>query len=229
MKAPPRKRPGRRRPKRSPAEHIRNQHSLLILECDTTKLASDQLALGQGLDGLVRAAVPRAVVRLIQTNSEENLLGDLAEASAGGQNFRVIVIIGHSNQHGLRLTREKLLGWDRISTWLQPLHPRTLMLLACEAGGHDPSRHFFETIAGLNDIYGSPERMTRIQATALQMLVPHLVKQKRISTQTILGVQLAQLLATGGILFHHSRKEFKKPSGHTLLQRGLEFILRNKR
>jgi len=111
---------------------------------------------------------------------------------------------------GIRLTEDTFVTWRDFSNWIVPIGPERMILVACEAGRWLPSKALFEQIGTLKKIYGSPLPITPHQATAVKFLLPYLLLGGRTSKHGLLVAQAVNFLATGGVIFHQSRREFQR-------------------
>src|SRR5271166_668063 len=135
-----------RPPKRpSPAAH------LLIIECESKKLAADDLAIGTEIERLAKIAFPKKHIVLIQTSTTGQLLRDLADTFDRHPRFRSILIVGHSSVRGLKLTSDPLCAWNAAGGWIARFNPEFLMLTACDAGQSLPAGKLFDAIKDLKE------------------------------------------------------------------------------
>lgn len=82
----------------------RRVRSLLILECDATRLAGDGISFAGELAHLTVALAPDATIILVPATSEEELLVRLADCKEKYDAMELVVAVGHANQWGIRLT-----------------------------------------------------------------------------------------------------------------------------
>jgi hypothetical protein len=94
--------------------------ALLIIECDSLKLSSQGLALGDGLQSSVQLAFPRNTVDQIKSYETHDLLEKLGKLRGKGKPYRDIVVIGHSNEQGLQISSDRFDDWPVIANWIEP-------------------------------------------------------------------------------------------------------------
>ena len=145
----------RRENRQRPASH------LLIVECESVKLARDGLAIGTEVKRLAEVFFPKKTVVLVQTSSTSELLKILAEISEKDSRFRSVLVIGDSNAHGLKLTSDPLCPWDVAGEWIARFKPEFLLLTACEAGQSLPAGKLFGTVKSLKAESDEPSFRTR--------------------------------------------------------------------
>lgn len=149
---------------------------------------------------------PGTPVEVVRTSTEANLLEQLSRLAAADKLFNHVLVIGHSNQDGIRLTEDRRTTWAGLGRWLEPFKPRRLALIACEAGLGAPVRALFEEIETLNDIYASPFVARKDQMEIFKILMPYLLSAKAVDSTLIALGQLGNLAATGGWIDHWQRE-----------------------
>ncbi len=132
------------------------QPSPLILDCDPAPLPERTASFGDELEAAVGISAPRARRLRIRAGTTAELLSDLGAAKTAVGHFDLIVVIGHSNERKLALTRDGHVTWSAVARWLAPFCPKKIILVACEAGRWVPGAALFEGIPSLRDVYGSP-------------------------------------------------------------------------
>ena len=180
---------------------------LLILECDSTKLAADGLNLGTGFAHLTQKMFSQKRVVLVKTSSEDKLKEDLSAVFKRQGRFRSILVVGHSNAVELQLTSDKRYSWTAVGNWLQIFEPEFLFLAACKAGGSEAVRDLFYPIKTLRYVYASPVTLYKGQTPPLAVLILMLLMNGRIDEDQAGGLRLAHYVLTGGELFRWTRGE----------------------
>lgn len=184
--------------------------SLLILECDAEKLASQSLNLGSAVYALIsRWAVGLIRTEIVRSTSEQDLLEKMAQCKEKHDSFDLILVVGHSNSAGLQLTAEKFVQWSVFANWIETFKPKRLLLVACKSGGWLSAKDIFENIKKLKEIYASPGLMSRQQATTVLLLVFYFLLVKTPNLEHILIAQSINLFRSGGLLYRWTRKECK--------------------
>jgi hypothetical protein len=206
-RAPRRMRPRQTAPRKPP------RADLLIIECDSGKLAADQLNLGSVLERLAGTNLARAVlanrrIAFVKTTTEEKLKQDLADTLQKHGRFRSVLVVGHSNEAGLVLTGDGLRDWRTVGNWLRIFEPEFVFLVACEAGRSKALREIFDPMRkSLRQVFASPVALHRNQAPPLIVLILMLLIYGRIDEDQSGALRLANYALTGGQLFRWKRRE----------------------
>lgn len=182
--------------------------SLLILECDARKLEQQSLSIARELDASVRLLVPRVTTAMVRTTSQADLLSQLAHCKEGCGEFDLVVVIGHSNQTGLRLTSEKGESWESFTQWIKPFKPKRIVLLACKAGQLLPAGALFDGVSTLKEIYASPTYVTKEQSKLLALMIIYLLSVKTQDPDVLRLLQMLNFVLSLGIIFRWTRKEY---------------------
>lgn len=206
------------------ARHVRP--SVLILECDPAKLAAQSLTSARQLDRIVATVVPSAQRYPIAATCRQALLSQLAQCKEECGKVDVVVICGHSNKDKLCLTADWRAPWNEVAQWIAPFSPKSVVLVACQAGRWLPSKALFDGVLTLREIYGSPASLTDQQAILVQLLVPYLLSNGRLKTDVSRMLQFANFALTRGVIFRQTRREFQQsaPAGG-LVWTGIESLL----
>ena len=106
----------------------RRRKPLLILECDGATLDRQNLALGKELQNYVKLFFPQNPVTLIRSDTEAELSKAMAELFETGQSCRNIIVIGHSNRVGLKISADRFVQWEAVANWLVPFDPQRMIL-----------------------------------------------------------------------------------------------------
>lgn len=188
----------------------RRRKPLLILECDATKLDRQNLALGNELQNYVKIFFPQNPVILIRSDTEAELAKAMAELFETGQSCRNIVIIGHSNKGGLKISADRFVQWEAVANWLIPFAPQRIILIACEVGRWLPCAALFKGIPNLKEIFGSPIPAHKDQKYIVLARVLHLLGAKNEDANFIILLQLGNFLLTKGVMFQRTRSEYEQ-------------------
>lgn len=201
--------PSRRKPASRPtrAKPRQPRAYLLIIECDSQKLAADELNLGSAFGQLVKTLFPEKRIAVVQTSSEINLQGDLADVFSQHGRVRSILIVGHSNESGLRLTADGMRSWNVVGNWLQNFEPEFCFIAACRAGKSQSVRNLFTPIKTLRQIYASPAALYKNQTSQLAVLILMLLKYGKIDEDQSGALRLANYILSGGQLYRWKRAE----------------------
>ena len=179
---------------------------MLIIECDSKKLAADGLNLGSAFARIAKSVFPQKHIAVVQTTSESRLNEDLAEVFDKYGRFRSILIVGHSDETGLVLTGDGPRKWDEVGVWLQAFEPE-FCFLACRAGRSEAVRALFQPVKTLRQIYPSPVLLHKIQTAPLGILIGMLLKDRRLEQNQSGGLRIANYALTGGQLYRWKRTE----------------------
>jgi len=194
---------------RSPHKSARRKPSLLILECDSEKLAKQSLSIAGELYTLALALAPQVDTVLVQTTSREDLLKQLGSCKQDHDSFNLVVVIGHSNQTGLRLTADSGVSWKSFARWVGPFMPRQMVLLACKAGQMLPAGSLFDGIPSLKEVYASPTYISKEQCKLVVLTILYLLSVKSGDAETLRLFQTLNFMLTLGVVFRWTRKEYK--------------------
>lgn len=200
--------PPKRKPRRRAVPKVnRRRPSLLILQCDSERLATDGLSIAAG--GVTVAKLVQTFhdidVEVVEGTNERHLAQELARLSRPA--FDVVAVIGHANEVGLQLAADRFAQWSVVAQWLRPFAPRRLVLLACQAGRALPAQILFDELRALRRIYASPVAVTKGTAQLLLAAVPYLVLN-RVPSGTLFGAaQFTVAALTGGQLRQWTRVE----------------------
>jgi hypothetical protein len=201
--------------------------TLIILECDPAKLASQSQTSAQDIDRLVGTSVPSARRYFIPASSRNELLIQLAHCKEECGAVDIIVVCGHSNQEGLKMTSDCFAKWAEVAQWIAPFQPKRVVLVACQGGRWLPSSTLFNGISTLQEIFGSPVRLTDEQAILIKLLIPYLLTNGALNKNVLQALQGANFLLTGGVIFHQTRNGFKKSRREDgVLWTGVEDLLK---
>ena len=192
----------RRRPKPAPA--------LLILECDPESLPVQPHTFARDLRTAVSAFVPGALAGHVQGSSKQEVLADFGRWKTEHGRIDMIAVVGHSNLTGIRVAPDLELAWDAFAQWVKPFAPRTLVLVACEAGREVPARALFGGIPTLKELYASPVLINDLQAAVIKILVPYLLTGRRLSPRARTVGQFLNFLITQGIIWYRRRSDFRR-------------------
>lgn len=94
----------RQQARRSPIRRLRRSSAadLLIIECDSSTLRSQGLAVGTGVVGPLNLFFPNRQSELLQTSSADQLTADFGSVKETHSHFNTVLVIGHSNEQGLQ-------------------------------------------------------------------------------------------------------------------------------
>lgn len=186
---------------------------VLIVECDSDKLKSQNLAIGIDIYQTLQDLFPKNPILFLQINELSELAEELALARQNNQKFRHIIIIGHSNKTGLALTSNCFSGWEAVGSWFELFSPFQIIFLACEAGNWQACVNLFESLPTLKEIFASPVTANKTQQYAVIMktvLALNPPKTKKVSTLLVKLTQIVNFSLTKGVFFHYTREEYER-------------------
>lgn len=148
-------------------------------------------------------------VELALINSQDDLRRAFTEYSSRYRSIRIIVIIGHSDAWGIRIStsQQMSLAWGAVAKWFQPFEPLYLVLAACKAGQCPSKAAFFDELESLEAMFASPVNISRLQAEILKVLVPYLLLVEEIDPEEIFVGQVLTFLGSGAILLYCQRQD----------------------
>jgi len=197
-----------RAPRRKTRQRTAIAKSLLILECDTAKLARQALSMADEIAASTTPFAPGALVTVTKSHTEQDLLQTFSRLAETNSRFRVVVVVGHSNEFGLQLASDRHVSWSALAKWLEPFEPRQIVLVACKAEQMGPAQSLFDGIPTLCDLYASPIVTTKQHVQAIRALVPYLLNVKLPDPELIMLGQLVNFLITRGAIFRWRRADF---------------------
>lgn len=180
---------------------------LLILECEAEKLAGQKLDLGSKAAAFLRVLFPKKKIVLVKTSEAGELGRALADALEEYGRFRTILVVGHSNERGLKLTADRGFVWKAVARWLGPFNPEYLLLAACEAGKFGAAKELFGEIKSLREIYASPVKLYGDQTNPLIGLLGALLKNRKIGEDYFRILQAAGYVLSDGLVYRWKRGE----------------------
>jgi hypothetical protein len=205
----------RRRKPASSAAVVRP--GLLIIECDANKLAADGLAVGETLSALMRRLHPRIPIELIRTSILAELQRSLGDVGNIHGRFRLVLLIGHSNETGIQWTSDTFLAWNEVGSWLQYFEPDSVFLTACKGGRLSVVQKLFGAMPKLKRVYGSPTALSINQNHPVVICTLDELGRRGLTSDVRRIVQTASFLLTKGVVFRWTRKD-ATASGEALLK-----------
>jgi hypothetical protein len=180
--------------------------SLLILECDANKLASQSLAVANELNRIVQILPAKVSAEVAFINSAAGLRDKFVSYNEKYSSIKVIVVIAHSNRQVISIAPDMVIEWEAFGRWVEPFNPQQMVFVACEAGQYPSTRALFDTVPKLTKIYASPIKTTKAQAEVIKLLVPYLLLTKKQDDDLIRWAQILNFLNNGGVILRCSRR-----------------------
>lgn len=191
----------------------RRRKSLLILECDSSRLEGQNMALGNELATTVKTFFGTNPIELVRANQTSSLLDSLAELAEKAQSYSTLVVIEHSSERGIVLTSDGSVGWNEFVNWISPFSPRKIVLVACKAGTWMPCRALFQGLPDLKEIFASPILVGKDQKYLVFARILHILGAKKEDGNLNLLMQAVNFFATGGLMLRRTRKDFEYYGG----------------
>ena len=182
------------------------QRSVMILECDSEKLASDGITAAGDAARHLSLLFETTYVR---ARSKDQLQGDLANHVEAGARPRVVIVVGHANKEGIRLAADHFAPWGAFAKWLEPFDPAVVLILGCEAGSWLPCKALFGSIKGLTDLYASPLKLNQQQFPLWEYAFLHLWPGAKLPKDANQFLRAFNFGHTGGVILHRTRKDFE--------------------
>lgn len=191
---------------------------VLILECNASKLASQDLSFGRGVAeamALVQREKNHLRIEVLLIDSYEDFSDGIVDLIDEYSSVYNILVIGHSDSQSLTVAPNFDISWSEVGKWFQPLKPKTLAFVACEAGQFVSTQAIFDELETCRNIYASPFKSTKQQFEALKILFAYLLLTKRVDTNLIWVGQIMNFIRTGGVILDCTRRN---PEGNQLFQ-----------
>ena len=170
-------------------------------------MAQQGLDFGSKIAAICSLPIHKKKIVTAKASSKDELCRTLGETLASHDRFRTILIVGHSNEHGLQLTPDKFYDWKAVGEWLKPFQPENLLLMACRAGRSSAVRTLFQQILSLRVIYASPIAFFNDQTHPLAGLLVALVNDRKVDERWLRLLQASGYLLTDAIIYPWKRGE----------------------
>jgi hypothetical protein len=192
--------------------------SLLVFVHDVGRLRADGLDLTAVAQfaGVVCQFVSGAHVEVREIDDERSLLDACAELARDARTFDVVVSIGHSNDSGIQVARDRFADWEWYASLLKAFQPKRLLLVACQAGRWPAASTLFSRLRRLRRIFASPVNVSGALGAVMVSLVPYLLEVKAPRVGVVTAAQVALAAATGGQVRQWMRADAADPDGHLL-------------
>lgn len=198
--------------KKKSKKPVVEEHPLLILECDASKLEHQGLTCADRVAAFARLLGVEPVVVKARTMGQVGT--DLA-AACENRVFDAVVVIAHGNSDGVKLTEDSdLTDWAALASWLGPLEPLRVAFIACQSARTVASSTLFDALESLDEVYASPLNMSFMQSHGVDFLLPCLL-DGRMSDDWLRMVQAGQILLGRGLLFRYTRAEYENGDDQT--------------
>ncbi len=199
----------------------------LIIEGESSKLKTQGLSIGRKIQAEILRTNGTNPVDLIEAETDSSFETDFDIILNKYRNpCNNIVLIGHSNQSGFKLTTGNVRNWEEIGKTLELLRPRKLLLLACYAGELEPCEKLFQTIPSLKLIRATPNPVGIEQDKFITEMVSLAINNSEKPYWFINFIQAVNALGTGRWMFNRTREEFENGElpGKRMTEKGIQFI-----
>jgi len=190
----------------------KRRKSVLIVECDTAILALKSLDIGAVIYRTIRSFYPTNRIEIVRTTTEHELLRTFSKYAEENVQFTNIVLIGHSSKVCFHLCSNRTIHWTGAATWFEKLRPKKIFLIGCSAGRWLPCKALFGGIASLDEIYGSPTNLNKIQASSIIAMVLYSLGVKKNDLESLRGIQVASLAFLKSLMFRWTRRQYQTTS-----------------
>jgi hypothetical protein len=173
--------------------------SVLIIHFDAAHLRADGLHLGSVActSAVVSKFLVDSDVELRDVSTPEELESTMGAFRKQRRKFDLVVVIAHSNERVIRMAHETLAPWSDFATWVRPLRPRRLVLVACKAGRWPAAQTLFGANRDLTRIYGCPANVTKDLGAYMVTFIPYLAAHRRPKDSHVRAAQLLTMATTG--------------------------------
>lgn len=186
----------------------RRRKQVLIIECDSRTLESQNLAIGDVITDAILTTFPRNGIDLIKANDKTSFDRDLDVILRKYKNpCKTIILIGHGNESGVRLTSNNFMGWQELGSVLEPFAPEKLIFLACRAGDIKACEVLFDNIPSLRQIFASPVNIQKSQQYVVIQKVIYTLSTQKEHQLIVNLMQAVSALATKEWMFCRTREE----------------------
>jgi hypothetical protein len=191
----------RKKPRRVPASH------LLIIQCEPDKMTQQGLDFGNKVAAICSLPFHKKKIVIAKAYSKEELCRALGETLESHDRFRTILVVGHSDEHGLQLTPGNFYDWEVVGDWLKPFKPEFLLLMACRAGRSLGVRPLFQRVPSVRQVFASPVAFFSDQTHPLAGLLLALVKNRKVDESWLRALQVGGYLFKDALLYRWKRGE----------------------
>ncbi len=199
----------------------RSQLDVLIVECDSGKLVQQGLSVAETLSdfeqawrmalgsmiGQVHKSESPISHEILRIHDNRELLAGLQELVEKYSNARTILLVGHANEVGLRMTPSHFASWSEVGNWFLPLKPTQVALLACKSGQPEAVKALTAALPTVRNVLAAPGLAVKplwpwmsawLLAKSFKVTIPPDVQ---------LLLQCAAALVTKSVVYHWDRKE----------------------
>ena len=181
-----------------------------MIECDSCTLESHNLAIGDEIKTALQRRFPKNGIDLIKATDKTYFDGELDVVLRKYKNpCKTIILIGHGNESGIKLTSDVFMGWQELGIILEPFAPENLIFLACRAGDIKACEILFDNIPSLNHIFASPVNIPKSQQLIVVQKVVHTLSSQKENQTLVKVMQTVSALVTKEWMFSRTREEHK--------------------
>lgn len=205
----------------------KRRKQVLILECDSRTLDTQNLAIGDDIKIALLTAFPKNGIDLIKDNDRDNFEPELDAVLRKYKNpCKTIILIGHGNESGIKLNLNRFADWQELGSIIEPFHPEQLIFLACRAGDVSACEILFDTVASLRQIFASPINVSKSQQHIVVQKVLYTLSAQKENPLLVNLLQTFNALMTKEWMFSRTRAEheYGELGSKQIFEKGLIMI-----
>jgi hypothetical protein len=188
----------------------KRRKQVLIIECDSSTLEAQNLAVGSEIKNAIRKRFPKNGIDLIEIVEKDAFDGELdVVLRKYKMPCKTIILIGHSNENGIKLTTNIFMNWTELGCMLEPFAPEKLIFLACRAGDIKACEIMFENIPSLRQIFASPVNISKFQHNIIVQKVLLTLSSQKENQFLVNFMQTVNALVTKEWMFSRTREEYE--------------------
>jgi len=205
----------------------KRRKQVLVIECDSNTLEAQSLAIGDEIKTELQKAFPKNGIDLIKATAKSNFDRELDIVLRKYRRpCKTVILVGHGNESGIKLTSELFMGWQDLGSILEPFAPEQLIFLACRAGGIAACEILFDSIPSLQEIFASPINVSKTQQDIVVHKVRYTLSAKKENPYVVNLLQTANALITKEWMFKRTREEheYGELGSKQFLEKGILMI-----
>lgn len=195
-----------------------------MIECDSRTLELQNLAAGVDVRDGLQKLFPRNGIDLIKAYDKNSFDVDLNVVLRKYKNpCKTVIMIGHGNESGVKLTSDCFVNWQDLSLILEPFAPQQLLFLVCRAGDISACEILFDNIPSLRQIFASPVNVPKSQQYIIIQKVAYTLTASKEHPLFLNLMQAVNAIATKEWMFSRTREEheYGELGSKQIAERGL--------
>lgn len=186
----------------------KRRKQVLMIECDSRTLEFQNLAVGIDVRDGLQKLFPKNGIDLIKAYDKSDFDADLDIVLRKYKNpCKTVIMIGHGNETGIKLTSNSFMNWHDLSLILEPFAPQQLLFLVCRAGDISACEILFDNIPSLKQIFASPVNVPKSQQYIIIQKVAYTLFVSKEHPLMLNLMQAVNALTTKEWMFSRSREE----------------------